>query len=158
METLLTKIKTLCELMGFADVSVTGDSERRRVSVVIDDDLLRSHITVVIDALNHLVNLMRFKDELPPLAVDVNYYRKERERLIAELARVAAHKAQVTKEPVELPAMNAYERRLVHVEITTHPELTTESLGEGKERRVVIKRLDENNPPQGGQTSQTYRV
>ena len=35
--------------------------------------------------------------------------------------------------------MNAYERRLIHVEIANHPDLKTESIGEGRERRVVIK-------------------
>ena len=75
------------------------------------------------------------------LVVDLNYYRKERERLIAELARAAAKKATVTREEVELPPMNAYERRLVHLEITTHPDLKTESAGIGKERHVIIKHL-----------------
>jgi len=73
--------------------------------------------------------------------VDLNYYRKERERLIAELARAAAKKASITKEEVALPPMNAYERRLVHVELTTHPELKTESIGVGRERHVIIKQL-----------------
>ena len=35
--------------------------------------------------------------------------------------------------------MNAYERRLVHVEISTHPDLRTESVGVGKDRHIVIQ-------------------
>ena len=35
--------------------------------------------------------------------------------------------------------MNSYERRLVHTALAIHPDVTTESVGEGKERYVVIK-------------------
>ena len=35
--------------------------------------------------------------------------------------------------------MNSYERRLVHVELAIHPDVTTESIGAGKNRYVIIK-------------------
>jgi len=85
------------------------------------------------------VNLMVHRENLPAHVVDINYYRRERERLIVELAKAAAKKAMMTKGEVPLPAMNAYERRLVHMEISTHPDLKTESKGEGKERHIVIQ-------------------
>lgn len=45
----------------------------------------------------------------------------------------------MTKSEIALPAMNAYERRLVHVEISTRPDLKTESVGMGKERHIIIQ-------------------
>lgn len=140
---MVTHIKELLNYMGFPDAEVTIDEEHRKISVVIDDDVVRSQSTTLIGALDHIFNLMTRKDNKPPYVVDLNYYRRERERLIVELARAAAKKAMITKTEVELPPMNAYERRLVHVEIMTHPELKTESIGLGKERRVMIKRLPE---------------
>jgi spoIIIJ-associated protein len=71
--------------------------------------------------------------------LDVNNYREERKTLIAELARAAAKKAVATKNDIPLPTMNSYERRLVHTELAIHPEVKTESMGEGKERYVVIR-------------------
>lgn len=127
--------------MGFSEVRVELDEEHKKIATHIGDGLTREEIGFLLPALEHVVNLMTRQEKLPSYVVDVNYYRKERERLIAELARAAARKAVMTKEEVELPAMNAYERRLVHVEIATHPELRTESVGTGKERRVIIKRL-----------------
>ncbi len=127
--------------MGLADATATGDEEHRRISVVIQDDYVQSHLDTVLMSLDHLVNLIGKKMGLPSYIVDLNFYRKERERLIVELARAAAHKAMVTKTDIELPPMNAYERRLVHVEITTHPELKTESTGDGRDRHIVIKHL-----------------
>ena len=143
MEHISEKIKTLLSSMGFSEVSVEIEEEHKKVSTHIGDGLTREEIGFMLPALEHVVNLILRRDKLPPHVVDVNYYRKERERLIAELARAAARKAVATKTEVELPAMNGYERRLVHVEIATHPELTTESVGTGKERRVIIKRLPE---------------
>ena len=71
--------------------------------------------------------------------VDVNSYRKERENIILELARGAARKAAGTKTDITLPPMNAYERRLIHSELASRPDIKTESVGEGKERYVVVK-------------------
>lgn len=127
--------------MGFSEVSAEFEETHRKISVHIGDNLTRDEIGYLLPFLETAANLMVRHENLPVCILDVNYYRKERERLISELARAAARKAVATKSEVELPAMNAYERRLVHVEIMTHPELTTESVGAGKERRVVIKHV-----------------
>lgn len=141
MQNIIEKITKLLSHMGFSEVRVELDEEHKKIATHIGDGLTREEIGFLLPALEHVVNLMTRHEKLPLYVVDVNYYRKERERLIAELARAAARKAVTTKEEVELPAMNAYERRLVHVEIATHPELRTESVGTGKERRVIIKRI-----------------
>lgn len=141
MERSMEKVKTLLSLMGFNEVRVEVEEEHKKIGIVIGDGLTREEVGLILPSLEHIVNLITRQEKLPPYVVDVNYYRKERERLIAELARAAARKAVATKAEVELPPMNGYERRLVHVEIATHPELTTESVGTGKERRVIIKRV-----------------
>lgn len=141
MTPLETTIATLLTRMGFNDSRVTIDNDHRKVSIFIEDEMVRPHVATLITSLDHIVNLMLRRDKLPTHIIDVNLYRRERERLIVELARAAARKAVVSKDNIELPPMNAYERRLVHMEITTHPELKTESIGIGKERRVIIKVL-----------------
>jgi spoIIIJ-associated protein len=133
------KVQNLLELMGFSRAEVTVDDEHRKILIIVDDELIRANMAVVLPAIEHLVNLMIHKENLPIYIVDINYYRRERERLIVELAKAAAKKAVITKSEVSLPAMNAYERRLVHVEISTHPDLKTESVGIGKDRHIVIQ-------------------
>jgi spoIIIJ-associated protein len=61
---------------------------------------------------------------------------------LRELARKAAREAVLKKKPVELPAMNAYERRVVHSELALRPDVMTESSGEEPNRRVVVKPLE----------------
>lgn len=142
MEQIIKNTKQLLSLMGFPDAEVAIDEERRKIILLIQNRFIEENVETVLPAFDHLINLMLKKSGLIPHVVDLNYYRKERERLIVELARAAARKAVVMKQEVELPPMNGYERRLVHMEITTHPELKTESTGAGKDRRVVIKRID----------------
>ncbi len=143
MQELFEKAKKIIETGGFADVSMSVDEEHRKISFLVDDRTLSENVTTFLPALDHILGLMFRKEKQAPFVIDINYYRKERERLIAELARAAAKKAMLTKQDVELPPMNGYERRLVHMEIAAHPELRTESSGEGKSRKVVIKRIEE---------------
>lgn len=143
MDKFLLKTTELLNLMGFemTQVAVNVDADNRRVFIVIDDETIKPQIPVLLGSLEHVLNLCVRKENSPFFAIDINYYRRERERLIADLARAAAHKAMMTKDDVELPPMNAYERRLIHLEITSNPSLKTESTGIGKGRRVIIKNI-----------------
>lgn len=142
MEEAVQKIEKILSLGGFTGVAVSFDEERRRLSFLIEDDLVKRQVPATLQALEILANLVVQKSAGFSATVDLNNYRKERERLIVELAKAAAHKALMSKEAVELPPMNAYERRLVHLEISANPSLATESLGERKDRRVVIRHID----------------
>ncbi|MEK7512584.1 MAG: R3H domain-containing nucleic acid-binding protein [Patescibacteria group bacterium] len=143
MQEHVEKLNTILNFFGFREAKLSVDEEHRKILIVIDDEVAQSNLTALLASFEHLFNLILRRAGAPTFVIDVNYYRRERERLIGELARAAAHKAMVTKADVELPPMNSYERRLVHMEITTHPDLKTESVGVGKERRVVIKRITE---------------
>lgn len=73
--------------------------------------------------------------------VDVNNYRAQRDEELRELAKRAARQTALSKKPVALPAMNAYERKVVHLELALRPDVTTESEGEEPNRCVVVKPL-----------------
>ena len=142
MEPLIEIIKKSLELAGFSDVSVDGDSEGRKIRVFINEgDWIKALVPELIGDFETLLRLVAQKKSLEYVFVDVNNYRKERERLIVEIAKAAARKVLLTKGEVALPAMNAYERRLVHTELSVRPDVKTESLGEGHGRYVVVKPL-----------------
>ncbi|MEK7507636.1 MAG: R3H domain-containing nucleic acid-binding protein [Patescibacteria group bacterium] len=138
-------VKKIVELMGFGDYRIEIKPERKRASVFIYDNpgLIKENLLTLVDSINHLLRMMAKKQNQPAIFFDVNNYRQERESLIAELARAAAKKVLQTREHIQLPAMNSYERRLVHVELAIHPEVTTESIGTGSGRYVVIKPVAE---------------
>lgn len=74
--------------------------------------------------------------------LDINNYRGVKEEALRELAKKAARRARFYKMPVALEAMSSYDRRIIHTELTSHPDIRTESVGEGDSRRVVIKYID----------------
>jgi predicted RNA-binding protein Jag len=134
-------IKKTLELIGFNDYNLEIKLEERKGSLFIyeDQELLKENLPAMVESMNHLLQMVAKKNQDATIFLDINNYRHDRENLITELARAAAKKASVTKVEISLPAMNSYERRLVHMELAVHPEVKTESAGEGKERYVIIK-------------------
>ncbi len=72
------------------------------------------------------------------LVVDVEGYRTRRERVLNELAKRMAERVQSNRQPITLEAMPPNERRIVHIALRDHPSVTTQSIGEGDHRRVMI--------------------
>lgn len=141
METWDTIIKNIVNGMGFSDyhLEIAEDGNRNSLVIYESENLIRENLPNIVESINHILQMIAKKNDARMIFLDVNNYRQERETLIAELARAAAKKANATKQEVSLPAMNSYERRIVHVELAVHPDVTTESVGEGKERYIVIK-------------------
>ena len=75
--------------------------------------------------------------------VDVaNYKEKNLRRKASEIKKIA-YEVQKTKVDVELEPMNSYERREIHNMIDSIPNVTTESIGEGTSRHIVIKYVED---------------
>ncbi len=133
-------LEQIIALMNIGDFRVEWNEELRRLSVFIDNEyFIKDQLPPLVENLNHLGQLIAKKIGVSLGCVDVNNYRLERERIITDLARAAARKAIMTKNEVSLPIMNSYERRLIHMELAMHPDIRTESDGEGRSRHVKIK-------------------
>ena len=97
-------------------------------------------------ALNHVISRIVAKtsgeDKKIRFFVDVNNYQS---KLVEELklkAKIMGERARSFKASVEMPPMSSYERMLVHTYLESAPDLKTESVGEGKERRIVIRYME----------------
>ncbi len=143
MEEIKNKLNKIVEMMGFRDFSISYDEEGRRFSIFINQNEVSENMVVSLTTnLDYLIKLIAEKSGIQEsVFIDVNNYRKEREKIIIELARAAARKTAATQNEISLPVMNAYERRLVHLELSSRPDVATESIGEGKARYVVVKPL-----------------
>ncbi|GGM98181.1 DNA-binding protein [Thermus composti] len=80
------------------------------------------------------------------VVLDAAGYRKRQEERIRRLAEEAARLVVQTQEPLHLPPMRPSERRIVHMLLKNHPQVTTESQGEGEERHVVVYPRDQAPP------------
>jgi len=135
--------QTAIALVGFSDFSVDLDEENRKITIFINEgDWFKKWVPQLVNDFSHISKVMSKKHRCDPVFIDVNNYRRERENIITDLAKAAARKVVVTKGSVKLPAMNAYERRLIHMELAMRPDVATESEGEGTDRCVIVKPLD----------------
>ncbi len=75
----------------------------------------------------------------PLFLIDVNEYRTKQIKDLQTKALMMAERARSFQYDVELTPMSAYERLIVHTTLQDAPNVKTESQGEGRSRRVVIK-------------------
>ncbi len=75
----------------------------------------------------------------PMFLVDVNEYRGKQIKDLQSKALMMAERARSFQYDVELSPMSAYERLIIHTTLQGAPHVKTESQGEGRNRRVVIK-------------------
>ncbi len=72
------------------------------------------------------------------IIVDAENYRERREENLRSLALRVAQQVRNYRHSIALEAMPPHERRIVHLALADSPDISTESIGEGDARRVVI--------------------
>ena len=146
----LKKIITdLIQKMGFsAQVSVLNSKENDSIVCNLSTDtdshfLIGQHGTNL-QAIQHIVRLVVRKkiSEKINFILDVNSYKQQRNESIAEQAQSAAKDAITQHRAIIMKPMSTYERRIVHMELSKNPKVYTESVGEGDERKIIIKPND----------------
>ena len=92
-------------------------------------------------SLQHIIRLLvRQKTDSPVnFTIDVNSYRQEKNHSIEKMTRDIAEEVIREKKDIIMRPMSAYERRLVHMELSKNSQVKTESVGEGENRRVAVK-------------------
>ena len=73
-----------------------------------------------------------------PIIIDVEGYKQRRYEALQALAYRLAEQVKVRGVPFSLEPMSAYERRIIHLALADHPDVITQSIGEGEARKVVI--------------------
>ncbi len=135
IETLLTKLGVTFERIELVEVA-----GQQLFEIHTDDSAqLVGNKGATIRAINHIVKKAFDGDDAPRFSIDVNGYQTKRIDELKETARLLADRARSLKYNVEMNPMSSYERMIVHAALTDEPEVTTESQGEGRERRVVIR-------------------
>lgn len=90
--------------------------------------------------IQYLVNLMvnRKLGTWSRVILDIEGYRSRREESLVGLAERVARQVSRSNQPVTLEPMPPNERRIIHLTLRSHPEVETESSGEGNERRITV--------------------
>jgi spoIIIJ-associated protein len=110
-----------------------------------------------LNSIQHLAkSIVRTKEKLavsPLIVLDVDKYRSEQEEKVRRIAEAKADLVRRTGNRIALSPMSPYFRRIVHVHIANSPsmaDLTTESIGEGDYRQIVLKLKNEKEKAVAG--------
>lgn len=129
-----------------ADIDVSYDQRSYYVTINADNNaMLIGHNGSSLLALTQLVRAVtnaEFKHRFF-INIDINNYKQERYRKVRGLAIREAKNVLKTKIDVKLDPMPSDERRAIHQVLSDWDHIKTESVGEGRNRRLVIKYVDE---------------
>ena len=95
-----------------------------------------------LDALQQLINQILYKgskDEFKRVILDVASWKKQKEEELIKNAESWGKQVLENKKPLELEPQSAWQRRIVHITVDGIKGLATESVGEGRDRHIVIK-------------------
>jgi spoIIIJ-associated protein len=138
-QTVLQEMLSLMGLNGTVEIASGGDTSRLNVR---GDDLgvLIGRRGEKLASLQHIVNLIvgRREGQHHRIAIDVENYRGRREEQLRDVADRAAKRVLQTGKIIQLEAMPAVERRVVHMALLENPKVRTQSVGVEPNRRIVV--------------------
>src|SRR3990167_10610012 len=132
----------LLEKLEITGEVVVEDGEEGSFKVVINTEetgLLIGHHGETLNSFQLILGVILFKKRgvWARVLVDVGDYRKLREERIKEMVNRIVSEVETAGLPVTLPFLTPLERRIVHVMLTGHEKVVSESTGEGRDRRLT---------------------
>ncbi len=130
-------------MVDAAEIDVIQEGDVFHVNIKVDEEaptVIGRH-GETIRALQKILEVMVFKqtNEKIDLLINVNDYREKQMSRLQYIASEAAKKVQERESATYLRGFSSYERRVMHEYIATnYPELTSFSIGEGRDRRLVV--------------------
>ncbi len=132
------------ERMGIsADIDIKDDSDKTTLEIQTKDtETVIGRRGVVMDALQHLVNKVVYRDRTgeraKPLVVDAGGFRDKQLDRLRSLAQKMGAKALETKQIVPLSPMSPHDRRIVHMALAEIEGVSSRSEGEGEDRHILV--------------------
>lgn len=139
----LLKVMHINTEVSSSFIEPADENDERLVLVDIqgkDLSILIGRRSETLNALQYITSLIVSKElnRWVPMMIDVQGYRSRRERQLRQLGRRMADQAVQTGKRQVLEPMPANERRVIHLELRDHPQVTTESTGDEPYRKVTI--------------------
>ena len=134
----------LNKMISKFEVEVADDGGIFQVIIKTDEEVS----TVIgrhgetIRAIQKILEVILYKkfNERVEILVNVNDFREKQKERLESMAHEYAEQTKVTGTAGYIRSLSSYERKLIHEYITeNYPELTTSSVGEGRERQLVIE-------------------
>ena len=136
-------LKTVVEALGFKPefkTELDGDVIKIEMSTNHNSILIGKNGRTLL-ALNEIVLVAltaKFKKRIRVL-LDINEYKIDRYRKVVSITKRVAGEVAKTKQDATLEPMPSDERRAIHNSLSEYRNVTTESIGSGRERQIVIR-------------------
>lgn len=147
-EIALDIVTTLMDMMGMdvdvkAEISEKDDLNMRVVTVNVEGDdapRLIGEDGQVLNALQFIARSMASQqiEDRTGFVIDIDGYRERRTQELIKIAEETGKKVMEFSRPISLEPMPPHERRIIHMTLREHPDVKTESKGDGDRRRVRV--------------------
>lgn len=136
---MISKIVSVMKVKVSIDIEQSEDEVRLYLQGS-DAGLLIGRRGQTLDALQYLISLAvnKHTDKFVRVLVDVEGYRKKREKTLQRLATKLAKKVKMTGKDIVLEPMPPHERRIIHTTLQNDKKVTTYSEGEEPYRKVIV--------------------
>jgi len=137
-------LENLIRLLGIdAEISVVPGNDDSPLTLNISGDDLGALIGRHGQALASLQYILRMiiaekQKSWMPINIDVAGYKQRRYESLQKLALRLADQVKSSRRSINLEPMPADERRIIHIALSEHPDVTTQSTGEGEQRKVIV--------------------
>lgn len=143
---ILTKMGIIFEEVSLLEKDSTEKEEWYEIKTE-EQGIFLNKEAEVLESLNHIVKRLTENDEQADISVvlDIDNYKRKKIEDLRETADLMAKRAIFLKSEVQFEPMNSYERRILHVFLEKNKDIKTESIGFGRDRRVVIRYLGQSD-------------
>ncbi|MBI4068174.1 hypothetical protein HY413_02065 [Candidatus Kaiserbacteria bacterium] len=141
---IITILKGVLGAAGFSEHTIATQTAAGQTVFQIEAKEPKHFIGMrgeTLKAIDYLVKKMAEKQGISDtlFVIDVDGYRARQIKELEQKALIMAERARSFQYDVELTPMSSYERLIIHSVLAQAPNIKTESRGEGRDRRVVIR-------------------
>jgi spoIIIJ-associated protein len=135
-------LRAAVEVTAQSDAEADEDGSKVPVLNIVGNDLelLIGRQNETVSALEFITRLMvnQHSHTRSSFVVDVNGHRAKRAESLRKLAFRTAEQVMQTNRTMALEPMPPAERRVIHLALRDHPQVYTQSVGEGDRRKVTV--------------------
>jgi spoIIIJ-associated protein len=144
---IIERLLALMEVEGSAVLKPPPVIEGEEVTASISVDIEGEDLGILIGRRGQTLSCLQYIVRLiighqfhswTPIIIDVEGYKQRRYQALQAFARQMAEQVKEKEMSFTLEPMSAFERRIIHLTLADHPDVITESIGQGESRRVVI--------------------
>lgn len=137
-------VSELLSRLGFDEVKIQVEVDKEK-GIAVDLETPEGGILIgyhgeILGALQLILSLIFYRQsgQWQKVSLDVGGYWQRRQEQLEQMTQETASRVKESGKSEEMPFLSSRERRIIHEILAESQEATTESIGEGRERRLVI--------------------